>query len=92
MGAKNLYLQTESEHTVEDEDPDEGERKPEYKRLIGIAARKKKGSMTESLAVDHKVTRMSLSEQTFDKATENHGTELVRYTQSMMTATYVQRS
>ncbi|XP_039128592.1 LOW QUALITY PROTEIN: phosphoinositide phospholipase C 2-like [Dioscorea cayenensis subsp. rotundata] len=84
----HTYSKTESEHTVEDEDPDEGERKPEYKRLIGIAARKKKGSMTESLAVDHKVTRMSLSEQTFDKATENHGTELVRYTQRNLLRIY----
>ncbi|KAJ0979349.1 hypothetical protein J5N97_014823 [Dioscorea zingiberensis] len=77
------------EHTLEDEDPDDGEHKPEYKRLIGIAARKKKGSMSESLIVDpHKVTRLSLSEQALDKAAENHGTELVRFTQRNLLRIY----
>ncbi|THU52787.1 hypothetical protein C4D60_Mb10t07630 [Musa balbisiana] len=72
-----------NEH-YQEEDPEEGDGKPpiEYKRLIAITAKKMQGDLTEALKIDpHKVTRLSLSEQAFEKAASSHGIELIRFTQ-----------
>ncbi|KAK1283324.1 Phosphoinositide phospholipase C 4 [Acorus calamus] len=68
--------------------PDDGDYKvqqnsaPEYRRLIAIMAGKRKGGLNEQLRVDpHKVTRLSLNEQAFEKAVAAHGDDLVRFTQ-----------
>lgn len=94
--SSNVKLEHEhSEHFQEEEDHGEGDQKPhqivapEYKRLIGIAARKRKGGMSETLKVDpHSVTRVSLGEQVFEKAAISHGTELIRFTQKNLLRIY----
>ncbi|RZC90732.1 hypothetical protein C5167_028566 [Papaver somniferum] len=72
----------------ESEDTDNSEDKScplgvqKYKSLIAIHAKKHKGGLTKSLKLDPgKVERLSLSEQQLEKGAENHGTELVRFTQ-----------
>ncbi|KAI3943538.1 hypothetical protein MKW92_032460 [Papaver armeniacum] len=72
----------------ESEDTDNSEDKScplgvqKYKSLIAIHAKKYKGGLTKSLKLDPgKVERLSLSEQQLEKGAENHGTELVRFTQ-----------
>ncbi|KAK9153505.1 hypothetical protein Sjap_000985 [Stephania japonica] len=76
----------ESEHNPDDQDEDDSDSRarhlvaPEYKRLIGIHAKKHKGDLTESLKVDtNRVGRLSLSEPTLKKAAISNGTDLVRY-------------
>ncbi|CAK7331208.1 unnamed protein product [Dovyalis caffra] len=60
-----------------------------YKRLIAIHAGKPKGGLKEALKVDpHKVRRLSLSEQALEKATENRGTDLIRFTQKNVLRVY----
>lgn len=52
---------------------------PEYKNLIAIHARKRKGGMKECLKVDpNSVTRISLGEEKFEKAVLSHGPDIVR--------------
>ncbi|RLN35570.1 hypothetical protein C2845_PM03G17220 [Panicum miliaceum] len=72
----------------EDDDDDEEEQKmqphiaPQYKHLITIRAGKPKGSLVDALKSDpDKVRRLSLSEQQLAKVAEDHGTEIVRFTQ-----------
>lgn len=53
---------------------------PAYKRLIAIHAGKPKGGLKDALKVEKdKVRRLSLSEQSFEKAVENHAQDVVRY-------------
>ncbi|KAI9109278.1 hypothetical protein K1719_019901 [Acacia pycnantha] len=53
-----------------------------YKRLIAIHAGKPKGGLKEALKIEiDTVRRLSLSEQALEKATESHGTDVVRFTQ-----------
>ncbi|RZC79890.1 hypothetical protein C5167_042467 [Papaver somniferum] len=53
-----------------------------YKSLIAIHAKKHRGGFATSLTLDpSKVERLSLSEQQLEKGAEDHGTELVRFTQ-----------
>ncbi|KAF3454247.1 hypothetical protein FNV43_RR04694 [Rhamnella rubrinervis] len=55
---------------------------PAYERLIAIHAGKPKGGLKEALKVEiDKVRRLSLSEQGLEKATMNHATHVVRFTQ-----------
>ncbi|KAF8775113.1 hypothetical protein HU200_004958 [Digitaria exilis] len=55
---------------------------PQYKHLITIRAGKPKGSLADALKSDpDKVRRLSLSEQQLAKVAEDHGTEIVRFTQ-----------
>ncbi|OMO84342.1 C2 calcium-dependent membrane targeting [Corchorus capsularis] len=55
---------------------------PVYKRLIAIHSGGPKGGLKEALKVEvDKVRRLSLSEQTLEKATVSHGTQVVRFTQ-----------
>ncbi|KAI3952396.1 hypothetical protein MKX01_005263 [Papaver californicum] len=61
----------------------------EYKRLIAIHAKKRKGGLKESLKVNPaKVGRLSLSEQAFEKATISNGTDIVRFTQKNLLRVY----
>ncbi|CAI9767522.1 unnamed protein product [Fraxinus pennsylvanica] len=62
---------------------------PEYKRLIAIHAGKGKGSISDWLRVDpDKVRRLSLSEQELEKAVNNHGKDIVRFTQRNILRVY----
>ncbi|KAL6896807.1 hypothetical protein ACP4OV_007379 [Aristida adscensionis] len=79
----------------EDDDNDEEEHKmqqhiaPQYKHLITIRAGKPKGSLIEALKSDpEKVRRLSLSEQQLAKVAEDHGTDIVRFTQRNMLRIY----
>ncbi|KAJ6948263.1 hypothetical protein NC651_002578 [Populus alba x Populus x berolinensis] len=60
-----------------------------YRRLIAIHAGKPKGGLKEALKVDpNKVRRLSLSEQALEKASENHGTDVIRFTQKNVLRVY----
>ncbi|XP_047307043.1 phosphoinositide phospholipase C 6-like [Impatiens glandulifera] len=55
---------------------------PEYMRLIALHAGKPKNGLREALKiVVDKVKRLSLSEQALERAAENYGTDVVRFTQ-----------
>ncbi|XP_061995819.1 phosphoinositide phospholipase C 6-like [Rosa rugosa] len=54
---------------------------PEYAELITIHAGKPQGGLKEALEVGEKVRRLSLSEQKLEKAAEDHGADIVRFTQ-----------
>ncbi|KAJ4725581.1 Phosphoinositide phospholipase C [Melia azedarach] len=61
----------------------------DYKRLIAIHAGKPKGGLKDALKVElDKVRRLSLSEQTLEKAAESHGTDVVRFTQKNILRIY----
>ncbi|OUZ99099.1 C2 calcium-dependent membrane targeting [Macleaya cordata] len=82
-----------SENNEEDEDVEDGCENQlgasEYKRLIAIHVNKRKGEITVSLKVDpDKVGRLSLSELVLEKATESHGTDLIRFTQRNLLRVY----
>ncbi|KAL5748087.1 hypothetical protein ACOSQ2_025384 [Xanthoceras sorbifolium] len=81
-----------SDSDSEDNDGFDHERQSEasnYKRLIAIHAGKPKGGLKEALKVElDKVRRLSLSEQSLEKATESHGTEVVRFTQKNVLRIY----
>lgn len=69
----------------EDEDGDAANKKsgqktpPEYIQLIGIHAAKANKELKQTLKVGSgKGKRLSLSEQTLEKAAADHGTDLVR--------------
>ena len=72
-----------SDHDVDTEDSEQGKKSPSspaYKRLIAIHAGKPKGGLKDALKVEKdKVRRLSLSEQTLEKAAENHEQDVVRY-------------
>jgi phosphatidylinositol phospholipase C delta len=51
----------------------------EYKRLIAISLTRRKHDMDEDLKVDpDKVSRMSLGETAYEKATITHGAEIIK--------------
>lgn len=55
---------------------------PEYKRLIAIRAGKPKNGLSAALKGGlEKIRRLSLSETALEKAAEDHGADLVRFTQ-----------
>ncbi|XP_050387900.1 phosphoinositide phospholipase C 6-like isoform X2 [Argentina anserina] len=54
---------------------------PEYAELITIHAGKPRGGLKEALEVGEKVRRLSLSEQKLENAAEDHGADIVRFTQ-----------
>ncbi|KAK9061058.1 hypothetical protein SSX86_018238 [Deinandra increscens subsp. villosa] len=79
----------------EDEDGDIGNEKPgqktplEYIELIGIHAAKANKEVRKALKVGlGKGKRLSLSEQTLEKAADLHGTDLVRFTQRNFVRVY----
>lgn len=52
---------------------------PEYKRLITIQAGKPSGGLKNALSIgSNKIRRLSLSEQTLEKAAASHATDLVK--------------
>ncbi|KAL2333367.1 hypothetical protein Fmac_014580 [Flemingia macrophylla] len=61
---------------------------PLYKHLITIHGGKAKGSMKERLKDGTKVRRLSLSEKKLKSASENHGAELIRFTQKNILRVY----
>ncbi|CAI0540680.1 unnamed protein product, partial [Linum tenue] len=64
-------------------------RTSDYKRLIAIQAGKAKSGLKQALRVDcAKVKRLSLSEQKLEKAAENHGEEVIRFTQKNLLRVY----
>ncbi|PWA49899.1 phospholipase C1 [Artemisia annua] len=75
----------ESKHQEEDM---EGEI-PEYKDLIAIHAVKIKGDLRASLHVEpNKVKRLSLSEQELVEACQEHGNQIMRFTQNNILRVY----
>ncbi|KAJ7959652.1 Phosphoinositide phospholipase C [Quillaja saponaria] len=89
---ENEYMQSESDQ--EDEDKIACDQKscqksaPEYKRLITIHAGKPKGDLQDALNVGNVVRRLSLSEQTLEKAAESCGTDVIRFTQRNILRVY----
>ncbi|XP_027330721.1 phosphoinositide phospholipase C 6-like isoform X2 [Abrus precatorius] len=61
---------------------------PEYKRIITIHNRKFKGSLKDKLKTDGELRRLSWSETTLEKASESHGTDIVRFTQKNILRVY----
>lgn len=54
----------------------------EYKTLISISLTRRKHDMDQDLKVDpEKVSRMSLGEAAYEKATITHGSEIIKFTQ-----------
>lgn len=79
-----LYIQCDSDQ--DDEHSDVQNKKsgqqaaPTYKRLIAIHAGKAKNSLRHALETGiGKVSRVSLSEQAFEKAASSYGREIVKY-------------
>lgn len=72
------------------EDDDDFDQKANaYKRLIAIHAGKPKGGLKEALKVEpDKVRRLSLSEQALEKAAEEHGKDVVRFTHKNILRVY----
>ncbi|KAL2317129.1 hypothetical protein Fmac_031005 [Flemingia macrophylla] len=61
---------------------------PDYKRIITIHNRKLKGSLKDKLRTDGELRRLSWSETTLEKATESHGTDILRFTQKNILRVY----
>lgn len=85
--------ETKSDSDISDENEAYDNEHPleatDYKRLIAIHAGKPKGGLKDVLKVEpDKVRRLSLSEQTLEKAAESHVTDLVRFTQKNILRIY----
>uniref|UniRef100_A0A0R0GIK6 Phosphoinositide phospholipase C n=1 Tax=Glycine max TaxID=3847 RepID=A0A0R0GIK6_SOYBN len=79
----------ETEDTLNDSDRDEGNHySPDYKRIITIRNRKLKGCLKDKLKTDGELRRQSWSETTHEKASESHGTDIVRFTQKNILRVY----
>ncbi|KAL1308032.1 hypothetical protein HN51_049942 [Arachis hypogaea] len=59
-----------------------------YKRMITIHAGKPKGHIKDSLSVDGKVKRLSLSEQEIERASSSYGDDLISFTQRNILRVY----
>jgi phosphatidylinositol phospholipase C, delta len=72
----------DTEEAEDEEEAVESEKKGpdnEYKRLIAIPLTRRKHNMDEDLKVDPgKVSRLSLGEKAFEKATISHGADIIR--------------
>ncbi|KAI7735394.1 hypothetical protein M8C21_008334 [Ambrosia artemisiifolia] len=81
-----------SDHDVETEDLLKGKKSPSspvYKKLIAIHAGKPKNGLKNALKAEKdKVRRLSLVEQALKKAAENHGQDVVRFTQKHILRIY----
>ncbi|XP_015877401.3 phosphoinositide phospholipase C 6 [Ziziphus jujuba] len=92
----DLEADFRSDSDQDDEDSNSCERKSnqtagatEYKRLITIHAGKPKGGLKDALrVVSEKVRRLSLSEQSLEKAASSHGTDVVKFTQKNILRVY----
>ncbi|KAK9059565.1 hypothetical protein SSX86_020269 [Deinandra increscens subsp. villosa] len=80
------------DHDVETEDLLKGKKSTSaraYKQLIAIHSSKPKNGLKKALIVEKgKVRRLSLAEQALEKATENHGQDVVRFTQTHILRIY----
>jgi phosphatidylinositol phospholipase C delta len=54
---------------------------PDYRTIITIHNKKFKGSLKDKLKTDGEVRRLSWSETTLEKASESHGTDIIKYVQ-----------
>ncbi|KAJ0738074.1 putative phosphoinositide phospholipase C [Helianthus annuus] len=81
-----------SDQDVETEDLLKGNKpssSPVYKKLIAIHAGKPKKGLKDALKVEKdKVRRLSLAEQALEKAAENHGQDVVRFTEKNILRIY----
>ncbi|XP_061351658.1 phosphoinositide phospholipase C 6-like isoform X1 [Gastrolobium bilobum] len=64
------------------------ERSPEYKHIITIHNKKFKGSLKDKLKTEGELRRLSWSEKTLERASESHGTDIVRFTQKNILRVY----
>ncbi|TVU18097.1 hypothetical protein EJB05_34167, partial [Eragrostis curvula] len=72
----------EAEELVESEKKAQQGADNEYKRLIAIQLTRRKHDMDKDLMVDpDKVSRLSLGEKAYEKATVSHGADIIRFTQ-----------
>ncbi|VFQ91358.1 unnamed protein product [Cuscuta campestris] len=78
-GSQHLQAEEILEGNADDEDG--LERTPEYKNVIAIHASKLNGSKHNLPSHDHKVTRLSMSEETLKHVVNIHGRELIGFTQ-----------
>ncbi|XP_062230667.1 phosphoinositide phospholipase C 2-like [Phragmites australis] len=88
--ARQMSEQYSEKYGEEAEEEQEGEAEKkaqhgtddEYKRLIAIQLTRRKHDMDKDLEVDpDKVTRLSLGEKAYEKATVSHGADIIRFTQ-----------
>lgn len=76
---KDLEQAEEEEEAVESEKKAQQGADNEYKRLIAIQLTRRKHDMDQDLKVDpDKVSRLSLGEKAYEKATISHGAEIIR--------------
>ncbi|AES99590.1 putative phosphoinositide phospholipase C [Medicago truncatula] len=61
---------------------------PDYKSIITIQNKKLKGSLKDKLKTDGELRRLSWSETTLEKASESHGTDIIRFTQKNILRVY----
>ncbi|XP_028217051.1 phosphoinositide phospholipase C 6-like isoform X2 [Glycine soja] len=61
---------------------------PDYKHIITIHNTKLKGCLKDKLKTDGEVRRLSWSEKTLEKASESHGTDILRFTQKNILRVY----
>ncbi|GAU43804.1 hypothetical protein TSUD_247930 [Trifolium subterraneum] len=61
---------------------------PDYRTIITIHNKKFKGSLKDKLKTDGEVRRLSWSETTLEKASESHGTDIIRFTQKNILRVY----
>lgn len=84
-----MYYQNGSDHHEGNESACECARKPyqvcspDYKHIITIHNTKLKGCLKDKLKTDGEVRRLSWSEKTLEKASESHGTDILRYLSSL---------
>ncbi|GJN36188.1 hypothetical protein PR202_gb25028 [Eleusine coracana subsp. coracana] len=72
----------EEEEAVESETKAQQVADNEYKRLIAIQLTRRKHDMDLDLKVDpDRVSRLSLGEKAYEKATVSHGADIIRFTQ-----------
>ncbi|XP_042392353.1 phosphoinositide phospholipase C 2-like isoform X1 [Zingiber officinale] len=83
----------DSDDVDDDDDDDQNQlqrqSEPDYRGIITIHAGKPKGRLRDALNADSlHVRRLSLSEPRFEKATESHGPELLRFTRKNILRIY----
>ncbi|KAK7300530.1 hypothetical protein RJT34_11376 [Clitoria ternatea] len=61
---------------------------PDYQGIITIHNKKLKGSLKDKLKTDGELRRLSWSETTLEKASESHGTDIIRFTQKNILRVY----
>lgn len=82
-----------SQHSQNAGDNDASDRtgfSPAYKRLIAIPGRKIKGGFRKKLSIEHEntISRLSLSEEKFEKAIASYASHVIRFTQRNILRVY----